>query len=504
MQGQQEFARLLATIPYSFSADSDVFSGYGSYPQLLQHSPVFHGVGAIGSKYFALFQGHTTPGLAHGEHGFYGDGYHSLKRLGPFTALLSLDTRTNRTVPGIIDRSDYDTLFHAIHNTLPATVRNLVVVAGPPVVFPHTSIFEQVLRSANSAGLSTLLSMVSSKHSGRSEMLGKGRFGESLTTIKFNEFWASQAHSSERQFLVSSLQEFAKVKSCRVTFVSGHVNSLSSGHFYTFKDTKYDPRRFPEQRGFMSDYRSMIQITVSGLVQAPVDYLTHKAYSMACREKPFDNSTGESMYKTFEQDVNGTAPPSTKILARRGYIAGIESVMDNNGKQDPGLIFFVYAEHENSVGTGSYMINVPPLNYTPPLSPHQAPAHTQYGQPGAPLPPPQQQMRPAMSYRDHGAPVGSTAVYTSTAQAPAVPAQQQQSPAPPQGKADHYDYDIPGYTDAGASLQNQPPPPPYSPIAPQQQPAAAADSGLPPRTVGSYTSSYEHTAAWVQQQASTG
>ncbi|KAJ1936016.1 hypothetical protein EC988_008316, partial [Linderina pennispora] len=312
--------------------------------------------------------------------------------LGPFTALLSLDTRTGRTVPGIIDRSDYDTLFHAIHNTLPATVCNLIVVAGAPVVFPHTSIFEQVLRGANSAGLSTLLSMVGGKHSGRSEMLGKGRFGESQTGVRFNEFWASQAHSTERQFLVNSLQEFARSKSCRVTFVSGHVNCLSSGHFYSFKDSRYDPRRFPEQRGFLSDYRSMIQITVSGLVQAPVDYLAHKAYSMASREKPFDGHTGESLYKTFEQDVNGTVPPSTKILARRGYIAGIESAMDNNGKRDPGLIFFVYAEHENSVGTGSYMINVPPLNYTPPLSPHQAPPQPQYAQQGPPQP-----LRPAMS-----------------------------------------------------------------------------------------------------------
>ncbi|KAJ2810670.1 hypothetical protein H4S07_002541, partial [Coemansia furcata] len=69
-EGQRLFAQAAACMPYSFTADVEIFPLYGSYAPALHFSPVFGGVRHVGAKYYALFQAHTTPTLAHNEHGF--------------------------------------------------------------------------------------------------------------------------------------------------------------------------------------------------------------------------------------------------------------------------------------------------------------------------------------------------------------------------------------------------------------------------------------------------
>ncbi|KAJ2657766.1 hypothetical protein IWW48_004373 [Coemansia sp. RSA 1200] len=518
--GQQCFRQATATIPYSFTPDAEIFPGFGSHNNALQLTPVFNGLRHTGAKYYALFQAHTTPALAHNEHGFLGEGFHSIKRLGPYTAVLTLDTRTERQLAGIVDRHSYDMLFSELEARVPATATNLLVVTSNPVVFPRTKNFESILRGASSSGLTQIISYaVGGARKTRNDWVAQDRFGEPVAVTMLNDFWTSAVHKSERAFLVHSLQEFARRRSCRVTFASGHVNCLAASHLRTYTDSRYDPRKFPEQRGFVSDFRSMIQLTVSGVVQEPADSLTLRAYHFAGKSAPFDSFTEEKLYHTFTFDVNHLPPPNNnqKLLGRRSYGIIIEHDFDND-RQRPGLLSFFYVENETCSGTATpYIINIPPLRYAQLAA--AAPG-------GGALPPPpvlagrpqQQQMRPSVTYRSY------TAGGVSSAVDPPSPSYGSGSGSgsgartkgdPYDGNPDPYSYDVPGYE---PSAQQQPPPsstqsqnqnqqpvggasnpPPYSPVP---QPAVSAMNPPPPRSDAAYSSSYEHTAAWVQGSAS--
>ncbi|KAJ2897367.1 hypothetical protein GGI21_004950, partial [Coemansia aciculifera] len=460
--------------------------------------------------YYALFQAHTTPTLAHNEHGFLGEGYHSIKKMGPYTAVLTLDTRTERQPAGIIDRHAYDLLFAELEARVPPTATNLVVVASNPVIFPRTKSFEAVLRSASSSGLTSLVAYATNAKQARNDWVMKDRFGEPVAVTKLNDFWTSALHKSERSFLVRNLQEFAKRRSCRITFASGHVNCLSAAHFRTYTDSKYDPRRYPEQRGFVSDYRSMIQLTVSGMVQEPADSLTLRAYHFAGKSAPFDTMTEEKLYHTFNVDVNGLPPPNNnqKLLGRRSYGIIIEHDFDND-RQRPGLLSFFYVENEACTGTATpYIINIPPLRY--PQLPNNQPAAGVSALPVDVRP----QMRPGVTYRSYVGPSTANAAIDHQLD------EEESGEHGRQGAADPYSYDLPeydnpnhvanpgdlkassgagGYAPGAASAGS---PPPYS-IAPHElQQQGQQQAVLPPRTDGTYSSSYEHTAAWVQGSAS--
>ncbi|KAJ2352217.1 hypothetical protein H4S02_013496, partial [Coemansia sp. RSA 2611] len=151
----------------------------------------------------------------------------------------------------------------------------------------------------------------------------------------------------------------------------------------------------------------------------------------------------------------------------------------DNDRQRPGLLSFFYVENETCTGTATpYIINIPPLRY-----PHLP-------TPGDARP----QMRPSVTYRSYtGAGAGN----------------------PPTGEEhdtreqDPYTYDVPGVENqgkagsSGSGSAQQAPPPPYSPLSQQKQQQQQfqpqdAKGSLPPRTDGTYSSSYEHTAAWVQ------
>ncbi|KAJ2777201.1 hypothetical protein GGI15_004584, partial [Coemansia interrupta] len=505
IEGQGCIKQAVETIPYSFTPDGDILPELGSYVPALHFSHVMGGVKHVGSKYFALFQAHTTPTLAHNEHGFLAEGFHSLKKLGPYTAVLTIDTRSERQPAGIVDRHSYDMLFSEVEARVPLTATNLIVVSANPVIFPRTRSFEPILRGAATTGLAQIISYaVGSGGAGkqtRNEWMLKDRFGESVAVTRLNDYWTAAAHKSERLFVIRSLQEFSRRRSVRVTFASGHVNCLSAGHFRTYTDAKFDARKYPEQRGFVSDYRSMIQLTVSGAVQEPADGLTLRAYHFAGRSSSFDMFTEEKLYHTFNVDVNHLPPPNNnqKLLGRRSYGILIEHDFDND-RQRPGLLSFFYVENESCTGTATpYIINIPPLRYP------QLPMAGSFNN-GPMAPAGQQQarptLRPSMSYRSYApaaaAAVAGAAVGGAVAEASGEDAEKQEAYGA--GQVDPYALDLPGY-DMGVrpgGLSTSPPP--YSPV--QQEMLQGAGGSLPARTDGTYSSSYEHTAAWVQGSTS--
>ncbi|KAJ1816365.1 hypothetical protein LPJ56_004312, partial [Coemansia sp. RSA 2599] len=499
-EGQVCIKQAVETIPYTFTPDCDILPEMGSYAPALHFSHVFSGVKHIGSKYFALFQAHTTPTLAHNEHEFLAEGFHSIKKLGPYTSILTIDTRSERQPAGIVDRHSYDMLFSELEARVPPTTTNLIVVSANPVIFPRTRSFEPILRGAATTGLAQIISYaVGGGSSGggkqaRNDWVAKDRFGEVMAVTKLNDFWTANNHKSERLFVVRSLQEFARRRSVRITIASGHVNCLSAGHFRTYTDSKFDPRKYPEQRGFLSDFRSMIQLTVSGAVQEPADSLTLRAYHFAGRSSSFDMYTEEKLYHTFNVDVNHLPPPNNnqKLLARRSYGILIEHDFDND-RQHPGLLSFFYVENESCTGTATpYIINIPPLRYP------QIPSAGSFAQQGV-----RPTLRPSISYRSYtGGGAGGVGAAVAGGVA-AMGAGQYGGGGNDQDKADvfegdPYAYDVPGY-EGGVMTSSSPPPYSSVPIdmAQQQQ-----QQHLPPRTDGTYSSSYEHTAAWVQGSAS--
>ncbi|KAJ1768654.1 hypothetical protein LPJ74_004716 [Coemansia sp. RSA 1843] len=507
LEGQSCFRQAVETIPYSFTPDTEIFPGFGSHSNSLQFTPVFNGLRHTGAKYYALFQAHTTPTLAHNEHGFLAEGYHTIKKVGPYTAILTLDTRTERQLAGVIDRHSYDMLFNELEARVPPTTTNLIVVTSNPVIFPRTKNFESILRGASTTGLTQIISYaVNNGKKMRNDWITQDRFGEPLAVTMLNDFWTSAVHKSERAFLVHSLQEFSRRRSCRVTFTSGHVNCLAASHLRTYTDSRFDPRKYPEQRGFVSDFRSMIQLTVSGIVQEPADNLTLRAYHFAGKSAPFDMFTEEKLYHTFTFDVNHLPPPNNnqKLLGRRSYGIIIEHDFDND-RQRPGLLSFFYVENETFTGTATpYIINIPPLRY--PQLPTAGGSNNLPPQSSAAGAKPQ--MRQSVTYRSYTAPSSSDAPVTPMASASHG---MQTKGDPYDGNPDPYSYDVPGYeanqlpssmsqgNNAAVSA-----PPPYSPV-PQQQATAvpvSGSAGLPMRTEGTYSSSYEHTAAWVQGSAS--
>ncbi|KAJ2557940.1 hypothetical protein EV175_001044, partial [Coemansia sp. RSA 1933] len=520
IEGQACFRQAVETIPYSFTPDAEIFPGFGSHSNALQFTPVFNGLRHTGSKYYALFQAHTTPALAHNEHGFLAEGYHTIKKLGPYTAMLTLDTRTERQLAGVIDRHSYDMLFSELEARVPPTTTNLLVVTSNPVVFPRTKNFESLLRGASTTGLTQIISYaVGSGKKARNDWVAQDRFGEPLAVTMLNDFWTSAVHKSERAFLVHSLQEFSRRRSCRVTFASGHVNCLAAAHLRTYTDSRFDPRKYPEQRGFASDFRSMIQLTVSGAVQEPADGLTLRAYHFAGKSAPFDMFTEERLYHTFTLDVNHLPPPNNnqKLLGRRSYGIIIEHDFDND-RQRPGLLSFFYVENETFTGTATpYIINVPPLRYPKLPGTTAGGSNSALQSPSGARP----QMREAVTYRSFSAsPAGGMVEQLPSISAASPASAVQQKSDPYETNPDPYSYDVPGYEAAqlpatpqgsvgnnnnavvgappSVSAQSANAPPPYSPTL---QPAAAA-APLPVRTDGTYSSSYEHTAAWVQGSAS--
>jgi hypothetical protein len=160
--------------------DHDIFDGWGSYPMELQFCPVFQGIFFFARKFFCLFQQHTTPekiydhnqvriyGPHHQHHQDLKDskksppsimtthlsrrkqvfgefGWNWLGCLGSSTAVLMLDTRTERSRDQCVRPGSWAMVQQRIA-ALPSTVKHLVVVASVPVVYPQVKIVESSLK----------------------------------------------------------------------------------------------------------------------------------------------------------------------------------------------------------------------------------------------------------------------------------------------------------------------------------------------------------------------
>ncbi|KAJ2853209.1 hypothetical protein GGI22_004956, partial [Coemansia erecta] len=338
-----KFGESMETLPIATIIDDhDIWDGIGSYPDYLQNSKVFVQLKEYAFKYWRLYQAHTNQQLAR-QHGYFGNhGYCWLKQFGPYTAALGPDTRYERTLHQIIDPPTYDMIFEQLERMSPS-VRHLVVFLGVPIVYPRLTYIEKTLSGMKSLGL-TKLSFISKQRS------IVNIWGEPELSDDMNDHWTSAVHMEERKAFVLRLQEVARRHNVRVTFVAGDVHCCGSGRF-----ASVNPPLPPER-----DFRFMPQIISSAIMNTPPPNLVIRAVHSSAKTYSLDQNTDEMMYRLFEKDVNGKAPPNNneKLLGRRNFSSYVEDL------DSGGLIINIHVQNENNKGTKPYTINVPALAVT--------------------------------------------------------------------------------------------------------------------------------------------
>ncbi|KAJ2484629.1 hypothetical protein IWW47_005652, partial [Coemansia sp. RSA 2052] len=247
-----KFGDSMTTIPISTIIDDhDIWDGIGSYPDYLQNSLVFVQLKEYAFKYWRLYQAHTNQHLAR-QHGYFGNhGYGWLKNFGPYTAALGPDTRYERSLHQIIDPRTYDMIFERL-NGLSPSVRHLLVFLGVPIVYPRLTYIEKTLSGMKSMGLTKLGFLAKQKSL-------VNIWGEPELSDDMNDHWTSSVHMEERKAFILRLQEFARTRNVRVTFVAGDVHCCGAGRLASM-----NPALPPER-----DYRFMPQIISSAIMNVP-------------------------------------------------------------------------------------------------------------------------------------------------------------------------------------------------------------------------------------------
>lgn len=296
--------------------DHDVFDGYGSYPDHDMRSPVFSGLGAVAFKYYMLFQHQSIiPETETSEPSWIlglspGPYIHELSRsvyvsMGGKTALLAVDTRTERTEHEVIDEKNWEKITNRLYlEVRKGQVEHLLVLLGVPIAYPRMVWLENILTSR-------LMDPV--KALGRA-----GVFGKMLNNIDggvevlddLNDHWTAKNHKQERSIVVEDLQDLAMDKSVRVTILSGDVHLAAVGQFYSNPQLGLAKHKDP---------RYMPNIVSSAIVNTPPPDMIADVLNKRNKIHHFDKNTDESMIPLFQHGPDGKARNNKRLLPHRNW-----------------------------------------------------------------------------------------------------------------------------------------------------------------------------------------
>lgn len=236
--GRAGFAQALATIPSLMTWDDhDIFDGYGSYPALINNSPILQGIFAAAKQMYLLFQQHSTEKRLEKD-GMWGGASSQLVCLGNSTALLMLDTRWHRTIDQIVPPVVWDEAFERLHE-LPETVRNVVFVAPVPVLYPKLDVqlvLNKLGQKAQSG--SGLISQIMQKTGLASKITLT--FGQQELLDDLIDHWDSRTHVAERDQMLKRFAALAASRSVRVHLLSGDVHVAGYGQLFTESTSSID------------------------------------------------------------------------------------------------------------------------------------------------------------------------------------------------------------------------------------------------------------------------
>ncbi|KAI0232687.1 hypothetical protein L0F63_004651 [Massospora cicadina] len=317
---QGTFATALATIPFAMVWDDhDIFDGFGSYPERMMNSAVFQGIFKCALRFFLLFQGHTTVERAHKEDHFGERSYNWLKKFGPYTAVLGVDNRSERSIHQLLSKPSYDIMFQKLYREVPPTCTHLMVILGIPIVYPRLSEVEGAM-----GGLSVIqhkLNIHKLFHKTGAFAQLVNQFGQPELLDDLCDHWTATDHLKERHMFVLKLQAFARDRSIRVSFLAGDVHLGAAGYFCSADLSIPLPQ----------DHRHMSQIVSSGIVNLPPpDMVVTVLHKNAVRYE-LDNYTIEDMYPLFKKDVDGSdRGNANKCLNRRNWCGVFQDKQTHN------------------------------------------------------------------------------------------------------------------------------------------------------------------------------
>ncbi|KAI8337947.1 hypothetical protein BC941DRAFT_352187 [Chlamydoabsidia padenii] len=343
-------AKAFASIPsINMWDDHDIIDGYGSYPSEMQNAHCFKVLFENACRFYYLFQHHTTVALAAEKHGMIRGTVPTcnsvITTLGPHIGLLSLDCRGERTKQDICQPDTYNTIFNTLQTRLPNTVKHLLVVTGVPLIYPRLTLFEKAMDSAAVYDLATLAGKTGALGDLITGKLNKWNSEPELLD-DMNDHWTAGNHLVERKLLIENLQQFAREKSIRVSFLAGDVHCCAVGKLYS-KDMK------EKEEG---DPYFMVQIISSAIVNVPPPVALLTILDQNSSYVTFNGNTEEKMYHAFKKSPNGNKRNNQKLMGCRNYCAGYYD--DVTGKMN----FWIQAEKEvGKKGTMGYLFDVPKL-----------------------------------------------------------------------------------------------------------------------------------------------
>ncbi|KAG0177072.1 hypothetical protein DFQ29_005293 [Apophysomyces sp. BC1021] len=341
-------AKAFATIPsLNMWDDHDIIDGYGSYPADMQQADCFQVLFANASRFYYLFQHHTTEDLAtrHGMiRGKLKTCNHIVATLGPDIGMLSMDCRGERTKFDVCTKYSYDILFDALQR-LPGTIKHLLVLTGVPLIYPRLTLFEKAMDGAAGFNLATLAGKTGALGDMISGSLNKWN-GEPELLDDMNDHWTAGNHEVERKQFIMRLQQYARDRSVRVSFLGGDVHCCGAGKLYS-KDMK------DKEEG---DPMLMVQIISSAIVNVPPPQALLTILNQNSSFITFNGNTEERMYNLFKRSPNGNTRQNKKLMGMRNYCAGYFE--EKTGKMN----FWIQAEKEvGKKGTMGYLVDVPKL-----------------------------------------------------------------------------------------------------------------------------------------------
>jgi hypothetical protein len=273
----------------------------------VQESHVFEAVFAAAARAFRVFQLQVAPTEL--PEGAIAGGFLSYRQRVDDLAIVALDLRSDRTPDQILRPSAWDAVLAEIEAAAKEGPRHLLVVSGPPLVFPSAPAFEWLLDDVIP--------------------------GEQDVEDDLRDRWGSKPHGKARARLVKKLLAVAKDQRVRVTLLSGDVHMAALG------------RVTSSQAGQPKHAREIYNLVSSPIVHSPPPRLA--IWALRVLKEKFD----------IAEDVKGAMieiPKSKRpYLARRNFLL-------LRGQADGALRARWYVEDPDAEsGEKSYELAIDPV-----------------------------------------------------------------------------------------------------------------------------------------------
>lgn len=322
-ESRPEMKRALASIPgLMMWDDHDIFDGAGSYPPLLQQSPIMQGLFDMAQKMRLLFQHHTTPEKARG-HGLFGyQGHNFISRCGPNLIILGTDGRTERNATTVQHEKTWDIIFDRLEKDV-RDAKHLIVLFPVPFSFVRFGIVESFLECFKNMALKwnriRTIELTFQRWKKLTMEKLKIPVVEQINSVfglpemydDLLDEWTHDDHLKERNTVLQRFQNLVQTSKVRVTFFSGDVHCCGVSRFRTRISSRPSP---------IEDPKLMYQIISSAIVnKPPPKKFIQAAHLLRTKWDPIDN-TEEQLIDFFEGEPGwGNKLFLKKLLPNRNW-----------------------------------------------------------------------------------------------------------------------------------------------------------------------------------------